>query len=56
MDKMQFIKRKLEQMTLEQKIGQCLVIGFVGNVITPEVRSTRMTPFMTFRRSRTRYA
>lgn len=37
MDKMQLIKQKIEQMTLEQKIGQCLVIGFVGNIITPEI-------------------
>ena len=36
-DKMQHIKKIVAGMTLEQKVGQCLVIGFVGNTITPEI-------------------
>jgi len=31
------IQQVIAHMTLEQKIGQCLVIGFVGNVVTPEI-------------------
>ena len=35
------MKRNIEQliasMTLEEKIGQCLVIGFVGSVATPDI-------------------
>ncbi len=36
-DKMRFINKTIDKMTIEQKIGQCLVIGFVGNMITPEI-------------------
>lgn len=36
-DKAKIIQQKLAKMTLEQKVGQCLVIGYVGNVITPEI-------------------
>ena len=32
-----FIENIIDKMTLEQKVGQCLVIGFVGTVITPEI-------------------
>ena len=31
------IQQTIANMSLEQKIGQCLVIGFVGNVVTPEI-------------------
>lgn len=34
---MKLIRQKIAHMSLEQKIGQCLVIGFVGNVVTPEI-------------------
>lgn len=37
LDKQKFIDEKISQMTIEQKVGQCLVIGFVGTVITPEI-------------------
>lgn len=33
----QFIKNIIKNMTLEQKVGQCLVIGFVGTVMTPKI-------------------
>jgi len=36
-DKMRFIKQTIANMSIEQKVGQCLVIGFVGDVITPEI-------------------
>lgn len=35
--KEKFIDDLISGMTLEQKVGQCLVIGFVGTVITPEI-------------------
>ncbi len=35
--KEKFIDGLISGMTLEQKVGQCLVIGFVGTVITPEI-------------------
>jgi len=46
MDKKQFIENKLSKMTLEQKVGQCLVLGYVGTVITPEIihRIKKYTP------------
>jgi beta-N-acetylhexosaminidase len=46
MDKKQFIENKLSNMTLEQKVGQCLVLGYVGTVITPEIiqRIKKYTP------------
>jgi len=31
------IESTLSKMSLEQKIGQCLVIGYVGTVVTPEI-------------------
>jgi beta-N-acetylhexosaminidase len=36
-DKQAFIEGLINKMTIEQKVGQCLVIGFVGTVITPEI-------------------
>ena len=35
--KIQFIDELIAKMTIEQKVGQCLVIGFVGTTITPEI-------------------
>ena len=32
-----FVNGLIKKMTLEQKVGQCFVIGFVGTVITPEI-------------------
>jgi len=32
------IETILEEMTLEQKIGQCIVIGMSGTVITNDLR------------------
>ena len=37
MNKSNFIKDIVSKMTIEQKVGQCLVIGFVGTVITPQI-------------------
>jgi len=36
-EKTEFINGLISKMTLEQKVGQCLVLGFVGTVITPEI-------------------
>ena len=36
-NKKQFIDKIIAKMTVEQKVGQCLVIGFVGTIITPEI-------------------
>jgi beta-N-acetylhexosaminidase len=36
-DKSALIEQLIDKMTLEQKVGQCLVIGFVGTVVTPEI-------------------
>lgn len=36
-DKASFITGIINKMTLEQKVGQCLVIGFVGTIVTPEI-------------------
>lgn len=38
MDKKEFIEDILAKMTLEQKIGQCIVIGTSGSMITNDVR------------------
>ena len=35
--KTEFVNGLIAKMTLEQKVGQCFVIGFVGTVITPEI-------------------
>jgi beta-N-acetylhexosaminidase len=35
--KTEFINALISKMTLEQKVGQCMVLGFVGTVITPEI-------------------
>ena len=45
-NKEKFIEGIISNMTLEQKIGQCLVIGFVGTTITPEIlkRIKKYTP------------
>ena len=32
-----FIQDIIDKMTIEQKVGQCLVIGFVGTIVTPEI-------------------
>ncbi len=46
MEKKKFIEDKLSKMTLEQKVGQCLVLGYCGTVITPEIihRIQKYTP------------
>ncbi len=46
MEKQQFIENLLSKMTLEQKVGQCLVLGYCGTVITPEIihRIKKYTP------------
>ncbi len=46
MEKKQFIEGLIGKMTLEQKIGQCLVLGYCGTVITPEIlhRINKYTP------------
>lgn len=36
-DKQVFIDKLISGMTVEQKVGQCLVIGFVGTIVTPEI-------------------
>ncbi len=36
-NKQDFINKLIGDMTIEQKVGQCLVIGFVGTVVTPEI-------------------
>jgi beta-N-acetylhexosaminidase len=38
MDKQSWIDEKIGQMSIEQKIGQLLVFGFAGPIITPDVR------------------
>ena len=35
--KEQFVNEKMSAMTLKQKIGQCLVLGYVGPTVTPEI-------------------
>jgi beta-N-acetylhexosaminidase len=35
-NKQVFVDRLLSKMSIEQKVGQCLVLGFSGNVVTPE--------------------
>jgi beta-N-acetylhexosaminidase len=35
--KEQFIEKLISGMTLEQKVGQCLVLGFVGTTVTPAI-------------------
>lgn len=37
MDKKKFVQDLVSKMTLEQKVGQCFVIGYVGSLITPEI-------------------
>jgi len=41
-----YIRDKISKMNIEEKIGQCLVIGFVGSTITPEIlrRIRQYTP------------
>jgi beta-N-acetylhexosaminidase len=36
-DKKTYIDGLISRMTLEQKVGQCLVIGFVGTMVTPAI-------------------
>lgn len=40
------IQKIIENMTIEQKVGQCLVLGFVGTVMTPKIleRIRKYTP------------
>lgn len=38
MEKQQWIEDMLSKMTLEQKIGQCVVVGMSGTVITNDIR------------------
>lgn len=35
--KEKFVADKIKAMTLEQKVGQCFVIGYVGSTITPKI-------------------
>lgn len=35
-NKQKFVNRLLSKMSIEQKVGQCLVLGFSGNAVTPE--------------------
>lgn len=37
MDKKQFVQDLISKMTIEQKVGQCFVIGYVGSIVTPEI-------------------
>lgn len=37
MNKQEFITKKLNEMTIEEKVGQCFVIGYVGATVTPEI-------------------
>lgn len=41
-----FVDRLMGRMSLEQKVGQCLVIGFTGTVVTPDLlrRIRQVTP------------
>lgn len=36
-DRNDFIVRLINDMTVEQKVGQCLVIGFTGTILTPKI-------------------
>ncbi len=36
-DKKKFVNERVEKMTIEQKVGQCFVIGFCGTIVTPEI-------------------
>jgi beta-N-acetylhexosaminidase len=36
-DKKNFVSQLIDKMTLEQKVGQCFVIGFCGTVVTPAI-------------------
>ena len=37
MNKEQFIKQRVSAMSIEEKVGQCFVIGYVGATVTPEI-------------------
>lgn len=37
MNKKEFVKDLVSKMTVEQKVGQCFVIGYVGSIVTPEI-------------------
>ena len=37
MSKKEFVKNLVSKMTVEQKVGQCFVIGYVGSIVTPEI-------------------
>lgn len=37
MSKKEFVKDLVSKMTVEQKVGQCFVIGYVGSIVTPEI-------------------
>ncbi|MBI9020271.1 MAG: hypothetical protein JEZ10_03320 [Verrucomicrobia bacterium] len=36
-EKEKFVNGLVDKMTLEQKVGQCFVIGFCGTIVTPEI-------------------
>jgi beta-N-acetylhexosaminidase len=36
-DKNDFVNQLVDKMTIEQKVGQCFVIGFCGTIVTPEI-------------------
>lgn len=35
--KKKFIQNKIDAMSIEQKVGQCFVIGYVGSTVTPKI-------------------
>lgn len=37
MIKEDFVKQRVEKMSIEEKVGQCFVIGYVGAMVTPEI-------------------
>jgi beta-N-acetylhexosaminidase len=37
MGKEEFVESRISAMSLEQKVGQCLVLGYVGPLMTPEI-------------------
>ena len=45
-DSIEFVENLLGKMTIEQKVGQCFVIGFCGTVVTPVIleRIRRIKP------------
>lgn len=35
--KEKFVENKLNELSIEQKVGQCFVIGYVGSIVTPKI-------------------